>query len=217
MHIPDGFTSLPINAAAAVVSAACCGVGVIRARRTLDEKQVPLLGLTGSFIFAAQMLNFPVAAGTSGHFLGATLAAVLLGPFEACLVLAVVLITQCLAFQDGGLLALGPNVLNMGVVGGVLGYFVFVGLRGALPRSRSGFLAATAVASWLSVILGAAACSLELAFSDTVPLAESLAAMLGVHAIIGLGEALITSTVVGVVLGARPDLVGAWRPLEARS
>lgn len=136
MHIPDGFISMPINVGAAVVSASACAAALARTRATMGEKQVPLVGLTSSFIFAAQMLNFPVAMGTSGHFLGALLAAALLGPLESCLILAVVLAIQCLFFADGGLLVLGTNVLNMGVVGGMGGWLVLVGLRAILPRGR---------------------------------------------------------------------------------
>ncbi|GIK51817.1 MAG: energy-coupling factor ABC transporter permease [Planctomycetaceae bacterium] len=207
MHIPDGFISMPINVGAAVVSASACAAALARTRATMGEKQVPLVGLTSSFIFAAQMLNFPVAMGTSGHFLGALLAAALLGPLESCLILAVVLAIQCLFFADGGLLVLGTNVLNMGVVGGMGGWLVLVGLRAILPRGRSAFLGAVAVASWASVMLAAAACSAELVFSGVEPASHVFSAMLGVHALIGIGEGLITTTVVAMVLASRPDLV----------
>jgi cobalt/nickel transport system permease protein len=156
------------------------------------------------------ILNFPVAAGTSGHFLGALLAAVLLGPWNACLVLAVVLTLQCLLFYDGGLTALGSNLLNMGLVGGVGAYGVFALLRAVLPKTRACFLAAAALAAWVSVVAGAACCAVELSLSGTVPLKLALPAMAGVHAVIGIGEAFITSAVLSVVLAARPDLVGAW-------
>lgn len=211
MHIPDGFMTLPVNAACGAVSALAVGVGVWRTR-ALGEKQVPMLGVTSAFIFAAQMLNFPVAGGTSGHFLGAAMAAILLGPFEACLIMSVVLIIQCLAFADGGLLALGANVFNMGVLGGVGGYFIFRAARAVLPRSRAGFTVATAIAAWTSVMLAAAACSTELVISGVEPASHVFGGMLGVHAIIGVGEALITAAAVGMVLASRPDLVSAWRP-----
>ena len=211
MHIPDGFVSGPINAAALAVSAGAVGIAVVRARKTLDERAVPLLGVTSAFVFAAQMLNFPVAGGTSGHFLGALLAAVLLGPWNAVLVLAMVLLIQCLGFADGGLTALGTNALNMGVVGGLGGYLAFAVLRRLLPGGRSGFLASVAVASWLSVVLAAAACALELALSGTSPLRVVLPAMLGVHVLIGIGEAMIATTVAAAVLTARKDLIWCWR------
>jgi cobalt/nickel transport system permease protein len=215
MHIPDGFLSGSVNAAAAAVSAAACGVALARANRTLGERQVPLLGVTAAFVFAAQMLNFPIAGGTSGHFLGAGLAAVLLGPLNACLVMAVVLLIQCLGFTDGGLTALGSNILNMGVAGAMGAYLVFRAVRAVLPSGRTGFLAAAAVASWSSVVLASACCALELALSGTSPLEFALPAMCAVHAVIGVGEAIITTMVLSMVLAARPDLVGEWAGVAA--
>jgi cobalt/nickel transport system permease protein len=153
------------------------------------------------------MLNFPVAGGTSGHLLGAALAAVLLGPWLACLVLAVVLAVQALVFADGGLSALGANVLNMGIIGALLVGSLMSGARHVLPRTRAGFLAVVAGGSWLAVVLGATAASVELALSGTVPLGTVLPAMLGVHALIGVGEAVITCAAVSAVLASRPDLV----------
>jgi cobalt/nickel transport system permease protein len=173
----------------------------------LDEARVPLLGVLAAFIFAAQMLNFPIAGGTSGHFLGATLAAVLLGPWLACLVMAVVLVVQAFAFADGGISALGANVLNMGVLGALLAGFVVVAAMKVLPHTRAAFLSLVGIVSWLAVMAGAAATSVELAVSGTVPLGTSLPAMLGVHSLIGIGEAVITAVAVGAVLASRPDLV----------
>jgi cobalt/nickel transport system permease protein len=213
MHIPDGFLSPEVAAPAAVVSAAAVGIALRRAERDLDERAVPLLGVTGAFVFAAQMLNFPVAGGTSGHLLGATLAAALLGPWLACLVMAVVLTTQAVAFADGGLTALGANVLNMGIIGALL--------TGAavshLPRRRTAFLGGLAVVAWAAVMLGALATALELAASGTVPLLTALAPMLSVHALIGVGEAVITVAAVGAVLTSRADLVHAVHPQRATS
>jgi cobalt/nickel transport system permease protein len=211
MHIPDGFISTPINAATYVVSGGLTAVALRHAGRELGDRQVPFLGVTAAFIFAAQMLNFPVAGGTSGHFLGAMLAAVLLGPLNAFLVMAVVLVIQCLAFADGGLTALGTNIFNMGAIGGLLCYGIFVGMRAVLPKTRTAFLAAVGACSWMSVVIASSACAIELGLSGTVPLAAALPAMSGVHALIGLGEALITVTVVAMVLKTRPDLVAAWR------
>ena len=207
MHIPDGFISPAINVASYAISAGVCAYGVFRANKDLGERQVPLLGVTAAFIFAAQMLNFPVAGGTSGHFLGAALAAVLLGPWNACLIMAIVLAIQCLGFADGGLTALGTNILNMGVFGGILPYFLFVGIKRILPKNRFGFLASVSAFSWLSVMLASTACALELAFSGTSPLHIVIPAMAGVHALIGIGEALITTTVVAAVWAARRDLI----------
>ena len=210
MHIPDGFLSMPVAAAGYAASAAVLALAVKRSGQTLEERQVPLLGVTTAFVFAAQMLNFPVAMGTSGHFLGAVLAAVLLGPLNACLVFAAVLGIQCLLFADGGLTALGANVFNMGVIGGMGGYAVFRVLTSLLPESRRSFLFAAALASWFSVVAASAACAVELALSGTAPLGMVLPAMSLVHAFIGIGEALITVATLSVVLAARPDVVGAW-------
>ena len=210
MHIPDGFIDNGVNAATFGVSAAVCGVAAWRARRTLGERQVPLLGVTAAFIFAAQMLNFPVAGGTSGHFLGAMLAAILLGPLNAVLIMAIVLTIQCLLFADGGLTALGTNTFNMGIVGGLLCYWLFVGLRAALPKSRGAFLASAAVAAWASVVLASAVCAFELAISGTSPLKAALPTMVGVHTLIGIGEGLITVAALSAVLASRPDLIPSW-------
>ena len=212
MHIPDGFLAPEVAAGAGVVAAGAVGYGLHRAERTLDERAVPLLGVTGAFVFAAQMLNFPVAGGTSGHFLGAALAAVLLGPWMACLVLAVVLVMQAFVFADGGVTALGANILNMGVVGGLGAGLVLAAGRRVLPRTRGAFLGLVAIAAWLAVMAGAAACSFELAASGTVPLGTVLPAMLGVHALIGLGEAVVTVAAVSAVLASRPDLIAGTAP-----
>lgn len=207
LHIPDGFLSGAVAALAAIPAIAAVGYGLKVADRDLDEARVPLLGVLAAFIFAAQMLNFPIAGGTSGHFLGATLAAVLLGPWLACLVMAVVITTQAFVFADGGISALGANVLNMGVLGAVLaGFLVAAGSR-ALPKTRGAYLGTVGVVAWLAVMVGAAATALQLAASDTVPLGTVLGAMLGTHALIGIGESIITVAAVSAVLAARPDLI----------
>ncbi len=210
MHIPDGFMSTGVSVATGVAAAGAVGYGLYRAREELDEKSVPMLALCAAFIFAAQMLNFPVAGGTSGHLLGGILAAVLLGPWLGGLVIALVLLVQCLGFADGGITALGANVFNMAAIGTVLCGYVFYGIKALLPRNRTYFLAATGVAAWLSVMLASGAAAVELAVSGTTPLSVTLPAMLGVHAVIGVGEALITFLVVGVVLAVRPDLVRTY-------
>ena len=207
MHIPDGFLSPEVAGATAVVSAAAVGYGLKTASETLDERRVPLLGVTGAFIFAAQMLNFPVAGGTSGHFLGAALAAILLGPWLACLTMAVVIGLQAFVFADGGITALGANVLNMGVIGALLVGGLMLATRKALPRSRTVLLAITGVGAWLAVMAGAIATSIELGISGTVPFTTVLPAMLGVHALIGIGEAVVTVAAIAAVLAARPDVI----------
>jgi cobalt/nickel transport system permease protein len=204
MHIPDGFLSADVALACAVPAVAAVAIGLKRANVDLDERRVPLLGVTAAFVFAAQMLNFPVAGGTSGHFLGAALAAILLGPWLACLTLAVVIGVQAFVFADGGITALGANVLNMGVIGAlVVGGLMHLAGRLA-PRA---LLAISAVGAWLAVMAGATATALELAISGTVPLATVLPAMLATHALIGAGEAVITVAAVSAVLTTRPDLV----------
>ena len=215
LHIPDGFLSGGVALACGLLAVVAVAYGLRVANVELDEARVPLLGVLAAFIFAAQMLNFPIAGGTSGHFLGATLAAVLLGPWLACLVMAVVIAVQAFAFADGGISALGANVLNMGVLGALLAGLAVGAAMKVVPHRRGAFLAVVGVVSWLAVITGAAATSLELALSDTIPLATSLPPMLGVHALIGIGEAVITAAAVSAVLVSRPDLV-ALAPEELK-
>lgn len=207
LHIPDGFLSGEVAGAAALAAFLVVGLAVRIADRAIEEHQVPLLGVLAAFVFAAQMLTFPVAAGTSGHVLGAALAAVLLGPWIACVLMTVVVAVQALAFADGGLAALGANVLNMGVLGALLAGFLVAGVLRVGRPGRTAYLAAVGIAAWLAVMAGAAATSAELALSGTVPLGTVLPAMLGVHALIGVGEAVVTVSAVGALLAARPDLV----------
>src|SRR5262245_18644014 len=207
MHIPDGFLSPEVAGATAIASVAAVGYGLKTASDDLDDRRIPLLGVTGAFIFATQMLNFPVAGGTSGHLLGAALAAILLGPWLACLTMAVVLSLQAFVFADGGITALGANVLNMGVIGALLVGGLMFATRKALPKSRTVLLGIAAAGAWLAVMAGATAASVELAVSGTVPLGTVLPAMLGVHALIGIGEAVVTVAAVAAVLAARPDLI----------
>jgi cobalt/nickel transport system permease protein len=209
MHIPDGFLTPEVAAACAVPAIGAVGYGLRRASRELDERRVPLLGVTAAFVFAAQMLNFPVAGGTSGHFLGAALAALLLGPWLASLVLAVVLVVQSFVFADGGVTALGANILNMGVIGALVVGGLMVGAQRVLPQRRGVFLGVAGIGAWLAVMAGATATAFELAISGTVPLGTVLPAMLGVHTLIGIGEAVITVAAVSAVMSTRPDVVRA--------
>lgn len=213
MHLPDGLLSHSIAVTTYAGSLGVCAVALAKANRTLDERQVPLLGMTGAFIFAAQMLNFPIAAGTTGHFMGAALGAILLGPFNACLVMALVLGIQCLLFADGGLTALGANVFNMGVVGAFTAYGVFHALGWVLPATRWGALTASAVAAWSSIVAAAGVCAVQLAWSGANPVWVVLPAMAGVHAVIGVGEAVITVATMSAVLATRPDLLPSSRRL----
>lgn len=206
MHIPDGFLSPGVWGTAWVFSAGGIGFCIKKTKQILKDKMVPLMGVMSAFIFAAQMLNFPVLGGTSGHLLGGVLAAVLLGPYAAAVVITVVLITQCLIFQDGGLTALGANILNMSFLGTMGGYFIYNILRRTLGGVK-GIIAGTAVAAWSSVVIAASACAVELAISGTTPLSVALPAMAVVHMFIGIGEAIITCLVVAFVFKVRPDLI----------
>ncbi len=209
MHIPDGFVSLPVNLALGAASALTLGFCLRQSRARLEDRHVPLMGVTAAFVFAAQMINFPIGAGTSGHFLGAFLTMVLLGPFPGFVVMAAVLTLQALVFGDGGLTALGSNVFNMAFIGGLLPWALFRAVR-PLARGRTSFLAAAAFFAWSSVVLAALTASLELSLSGLVPVKIGLAAMGTVHALIGLGEAAVTVGALSVLLTRRPDLVESW-------
>ncbi len=213
MHIPDGFIDAPVAAASGVVAVAAVAVSLRGARREVSEASAPLAGLTAVFVFAAQMVNFPVGAGTSGHLIGAALAAILIGPYAAVLAMTVVITIQALVFADGGLTALGLNIVNMAVVATVVGWLVFrLGTR-VLPRVRWSALLAAGIAGFGSVVASAAAFSLEFALGGTAPIPAGTVtiAMLAVHAVIGVGEGVITALVVGAVLSVRPDLVFGLR------
>ena len=187
------------------VAAAAVGFSARRATRDLDERQVPVMGVMGAFVFAAQMINVPVAAGTSGHLLGGVLLAVLLGPWTASVVMSCVLIVQCLLFQDGGITALGANIVNMGIVVTLPGYWIFSAIHKVAGTER-GRVVAVFVAGWASVVLSAGFAAVELALSGTVPLRECLMAMTIVHAIIGLFEGALTVTVLKFVERIRPGI-----------
>jgi len=218
MHIPDGFLDLKTALTTAIASIGGLGYAVKEIRKKLGDKHIPLLGVTGAFIFAAQMLNFPIAGGTSGHFLGGALAAILLGPWASLLIMTVVLAIQCLGFADGGLTALGANVFNMGIIGGVLTYYlIFLPLKTLLPETKGGFLTASAVVAWASVFIASIICSLELVISGKSPLNVALPAMAGVHALIGIGEAIITVVVLAVVIQVRPDLIRGYSKPEEKA
>ncbi|MFC8505776.1 energy-coupling factor ABC transporter permease [Streptomyces sp. NPDC057411] len=217
MHVPDGFINAPVSAAAGVVAAGAVAVSLRGARKELDERTAPLAGLVAAFIFAVQMLNFPVAAGTSGHLLGGALAAILVGPYTGVLCIAVVLLMQGVLFADGGLTALGVNITVMGVVTVVVSYALFRGLVLALPRTRRSVTIASFVAALVSVPAAATAFTAIYAVGGTteVPIPKVLTAMVGVHVLIGLGEAVITMLTVGAVIAVRPDLVHGARGLAA--
>jgi cobalt/nickel transport system permease protein len=207
MHIPDGFIDLPTAAVTAVLAGVGIAIALRDVRRRLPPRRVPLIGLAAAFVFAAQMLNFPVAAGTSGHLIGAVLVCVLLGPAAAVIVMTTVLVLQCLMFADGGVTALGANVLNMGVIAPTVGYSVYSALRRSGPGRLRSVLLAAGFAAWCSTLAAALACAIQLAASGAAPWNLALPAMGGVHMLIGLGEAVITMLVVAVVARARPELI----------
>jgi cobalt/nickel transport system permease protein len=209
MHIPDGFINGATSAGAAVVAVGGLGAALRAGGRSLKEKQIPMAGLAAAFIFALQMLNFPVAAGTSGHLLGGALAAILLGPTLGITVVAVVVIVQALLFADGGVSALGLNVINMAVVTTLVAWGIYRTAMRVLPKRTPFVLGATMVAAWASVIASSIGFVVQYALGGQggVDIGTVFGAMVGVHALIGIGEGLITATIVGAVLAVRPDLV----------
>jgi len=213
MHIPDGFIDVQTSAVFAGLAAAGVATALKGARTQLDEKTAPLAGLTAVFIFAVQMLNFPVAAGTSGHLLGGALAAVLVGPWAATLALTVVLLMQGFLFADGGLTALGLNVFNMGIIGVWVGYAVFLLVRKFLPKTRASISLAAAIGGLISVPAAALGFTIEYAMGATATFSVStvLSAMVGTHILIGIGEALITGLTVSAIMASRSDLVFGWK------
>lgn len=204
LHIPDGFLSLAISVLFWIITIVLITMAVKKTQGELGERQIPLMGIMAAFIFAAQMLNFPVAGGTSGHFLGGALAAIVLGPWAAILVMTSVVVLQGLLFQDGGLLVMGANIFNMGLLTALIGYGLY---RNAAGQSRSVRLAVAGGAAWLAVMSAALMTSLQLWLSGTSTLAIVLPAMLGVHALIGLGEALITVAALAFIEQTKPDLL----------
>ncbi|MFQ6050472.1 MAG: energy-coupling factor ABC transporter permease [Candidatus Hydrothermarchaeota archaeon] len=206
MHIPDGFLSPAVWMTMWIISAGIIGYAILRTNKRLRERHVPLMGVLAAFIFAGQMLNVPIAAGTSGHLLGGVLSAIFLGPFAGSIVMSTVFIVQAVFFQDGGIFALGANIFNMGLIGTILGYYIYTGVKNLIGGTK-GMLVGAGIAGWLAVVLASIATSLELGFSGTVPLNYVLPAMVGIHAIIGIIEAAITITVVAYVLRVRPDLL----------
>lgn len=206
LHAPDGFLSLPIAAVMWVITLVVTAYAVRRTNATFDERAIPLMGVTAAFVFAAQMFNFQVVGGTSGHLLGGVLAAVLLGPWAGTLVMVAVVAVQGLVFQDGGLVVMGANIFNMGLIGTLGGYAVYRVVCAALGGEQRARIPAAGVAAWISVVAAAAAMALELGLSGTTDLRLALTAMLSIHALIGIGEALITMAALAFIGATRPDL-----------
>lgn len=208
MHIPDGYLSLPVSLVTGAIAIALVTLSLNRVQSEYKERTVPLMGVSAAFIFAAQMINFPILGGTSGHLMGGTLAGILLGPWAGSLVMSVVFIVQTVMFQDGGLTALGANITIMGLMGTFGGYYLYRLVRSLVGRNTwLGMSTATAIASWTSVVAASAVCALLLALSDTVPLVIGLTAMLAWHLMIGIGEAFITLSVISFIWRTRPDLI----------
>nr|MBC7244606.1 energy-coupling factor ABC transporter permease [Chloroflexota bacterium] len=211
MHIPDGFLSTPVALLMWVVAIVGVAYALWRVNRELDERQVPLMGVLAAAIFAGQMLNFSVTGGTSGHLVGAALAAIVLGPWAAILVMTCVVGTQALLFQDGGLLALGANIVNMGLVGVAVGYAIYWTVRRLAGDRSWGLFAGGFVAGWLSIVIAALLCALQLAISGTSPANVAVPAMGGIHMLIGVGEGLITAGALAFLYAARRDLLLAGK------
>ncbi len=207
LHIPDGFLSVPVALIGWLLAIFFIALALRQTREQLDERRIPLMGVMAAFIFAAQAINFPVFGGTSGHLLGGALAAIVLGPWAAVLVMAAVIGLQGLLFQDGGLLVMGWNIMNMGVLTVFTGAAIYRLARKWLANDRTGLIVGGAAGAWLSVMAAAVATSLELAASGTSPLSIVLPAMLVVHALIGVGEAIITVGALLLIYSTRPDLL----------
>lgn len=209
MHIPDGFLSVGVSLVLWAIAIVVVGYALKRVNADVGERQVPLMGVLAACIFAGQMLNFSVTGGTSGHLMGAAIAAILLGPWAAILVLTCVVGVQALIFQDGGLLALGANIVNMGIVGVAVAYFAHRSLQKLLGKWSGGLFVSGFVAGWLSIVVAALACALQLALSGSSPANIAVPAMAGIHALIGFGEGLITAGALVFLKVARRDLVEA--------
>jgi len=204
MHIPDAFIPLPQAAVYWIIALVFLGLAVRWARSELNEDKIPLIAVLAAGIFALQSFNLPVSMGTSGHLVGGALAAIVLGsPFAAIFILTLVLIIQGFIFGDGGITVMGANILNMGVIGGFVGYYSFQGL---LKVIKNPYIS-SAAAAWLACLIPALACAVEMAIAGTFPLVPGLVAMGIYHAIIGVMEGVVTAVIIYVLAMARPDLV----------
>jgi cobalt/nickel transport system permease protein len=207
LHIPDGFLSIIVSIITWIVSIIMVGYAIRRVGQEIGERQVPMMGVLAAAIFAGQMINFAVAGGTSGHLMGAALATILMGPWAAILIMTSVVSIQALIFQDGGLLVLGANIFNMAIVGVAVAYMVYRSLLKLTGDSKRGTIFSGFCAAWLSIMLAALSVALQLAASGTSPARLAIPAMLGIHALIGIGEGLITVGALTFLLAVRPDLI----------
>ena len=215
MHIPDGFLSAVVSIVLWLLSILVIAYSLKRVNQDLGERQVPLMGVVAAAIFAGQMLNFTVVGGTSGHLMGAALATILLGPWAAMLVMTTVVSVQALIFQDGGLLVLGANIFNMGVIGVAVSYFVYLSIQRLAGGKSWGIFTGGFLAAWASIFVASLAVALELAFSGTSPANLAIPAMAGIHALIGIGEGLVTAGALAMIYATRPDLLRADRQKQA--
>jgi cobalt/nickel transport system permease protein len=207
LHIADGFLSPPVIGITWAVAIALIALALKQVQTEYQDRTVPLMGVCAAFIFAAQMINFPIIGGTSGHLLGGTLAGALLGPWAGTLVMTAVFIVQGVLFQDGGLTVMGANIFNMGLIGTFGGYYLFRVIRRLVGQNKlSGMVVSTAIAAWISVVVAAAVTAIQLGLSGTAPFGVALVAMVGWHLLIGIGEAMITVTTVAYIWKTRPDL-----------
>jgi len=206
MHIPDGFLASPVWETCSILALTGVAVSLKTSRNILSEKNIPLIGVMSAFVFAAQMFNFPILGGTSGHLLGGTLLAVILGPWIGSLVLSIVVIVQCLLFQDGGITALGANIFNMAFIGVFSSYYIYTGLQKILPDKYK-FPLSVWISAFFSIVFAAFCCTLELSLSGTIPFNIAIFPMIGVHCLIGIGEGIISVSVLSFVKKVRPDLL----------
>jgi len=218
LHIPDGFINVPTSILFMLLSAAGIAIALRGAKGELDDKTAPLAGLTTVFIFAAQMINFPVAAGTSGHLLGGALAAILIGPYAATLSITIVLLLQALLFADGGLIASGLNVFNLALIGVWSSHFIFLAVRRIMPKRKNLIPVAGFIAALIQVPIAATSFVIQYAIGaeSTIPVSTVFTAMLSTHLLIGIGEALITAFTLSAVLATRSDLVFGWKKIAPK-
>jgi len=211
VHIPDGWLSAPVLVASNALAVGALTWSTIRARRELNESAIPLMGVMGAFVFAAQMINLPLPGGISGHLLGGTLLAIVLGPAVGTLVIASVLLLQALLFADGGLLAFGANFLNMGLVGTLGGYLIYRAVRWLVPGSRGLYLGA-GLGAWMATVAGSALAAVHVGLSGTAPLGAVTVAAVGFHLAIGAVDAAVTVAVIHYLVRVRPGLFALDTP-----
>lgn len=209
MHMSDGLVNAQTSAAFGAVAVLGLAVCLVKARADLDDRMAPMAGLVAAFVFAVQMLNFPILPGASGHLLGGAMVAILVGPWVGTICIALVLVVQSLLFADGGVTALGMNITNMALIGVFVGYGVALALRGLATRSRRGLIATAFVAAFVNTVVASLGFVLEYAIggSPGLSLGTVFSLMVGLHALIGIGEGIITALTVAAVASVRPDLI----------